>query len=259
MLRKAADDLFGARSKINRERKLLLEEDVEFKADIEKIRKAEHIPRLNTRSDFQTAIFEHDSDPELMTFSYYLDYLGKNKKLRIRRAVRDILLRYKLPLNFHDWVLHYLLYGHFQSGTPRYNWNLLQQVIDNPEEAERIGLTTKEKRFWLQWYRFVRKIKNGRIPEKYAKEYKMLLAAFSRSKNNFRRSRKFDDSLLVMDEKNSSIKVITEAGTANKRKTYRDVVAQLTHIDDEDQTSKEAAKYRKNISRLKKRGKKFKE
>lgn len=251
--RKMFDDMLTPRPKVNWERTQTLQEDPEFLARLEMIRQREKISKnLKFETDVRADIVSYGDGEMEIVESYFLDYeIGKLRRKRIQNEIASILKDYSLPLNFHDWIQCLLLYRKPLNGTPRYNWDLLDQVMSDPDEAKRIPLSSAEKKFWLWAFRFSRGIRPGRIPKKYAPEYKKLKDIFADSKNTLRRSRRIADTLDLIDFQKKAINAKRKGG--GKKLTYRDAVAELTQLETEPDFKREASKLRQRKSRYLKR------
>ncbi len=255
-LQKAFDNALSPRAKINRERAVFLSEDSSFHIRLEQIRKENQIPHLTPEKDIYVVEIPMHQPATSEAFSFYLEQeIGRASKIRIEKALKSVLVEYGLPLNFYEWVQYFLLYRKRPSGIPRYNWELIDQLAENPDEAKRIPLSFAEKKWWLWIFRSRVGIKEGRIPKKFANAYSELKSILNSATNKLRRSRTYDSALEVLESKARRIDTLDKAG---HKKTYRDVVADLTSLETEEEFRKEADKFRQRTSRLLNRAKGFK-
>jgi hypothetical protein len=151
----------------------------------------------------------------------------KQEEKKLNAGIKAILERYKLPQNFFDWIKQYVVSGEEPPWKPLLNWELADQIIENPDEASRIPLTTYEKKFVNMYARWHFGIKEGgRTPEKHQSFFKKLNQILSKRKNVKRRFRSMKTALKAASLHKE--KVSLEAVPADKKnvKSYKDYLAE---------------------------------
>ena len=257
-------EIFGKRAKLNFELWELLKRDTTFVADLRKARqdKTMKIPNLKASLDIRSAFVQYGDSEMEVTESYYLSSLSPEKKKIINNRIKSILNKYKLPLNFYEFVQYVLLYKKFPKGQPLFNLEFLDQIENNPNEATRLPISTIEKKFIFRLFRMRRGIKEGRMPKKYAQEFKKLKTMLdSSAKDGRRRMRTIDDALKILDmEKEEVAEPDTDTGsTVFRKKKMRDQAVEKANLElSKDAEDREFARLRQVKSRLSKRKKNLK-
>ncbi len=214
ILREYTDTFFGPRPHLNDERWEVLKGDRNFNRRLEEIRVRERIPILSLKDDIWVhwiTIDDISGDGTDMSGSHFMDSLSAARRTRIDSAIRTILYDFALPLNFYDFIQSILLYRSASNGTPRYNWDFLDQLIENPAEARRLPISTAEKKFWLHFFRRHLGISpTGKPKREHAAILKRLKNILESSpKNRARRMRTFDTALAA--SKRGSLTVAVES------------------------------------------------
>jgi hypothetical protein len=269
ILQRVVDNFFGPRVKINRMDWILLQKNPDFLERLASIRREERIPKLDMSKDSLAERIGYDVELKESQESFYLWDAGAKKQKRVEAAIKAILYDYGLPLNFFSFILYSLLYQKSLKGTPRYNWDFIDQVIENPDELRRIPLSTVEKKYWKEVFstKVMAAVKDGRVPEVPARaairEFRKMLAASP--KNERRRARVLDSALDIADLKTQPF---IDTDGSEKKKTYVHIAGELGLLPDAESLSKEkqqeqeaeqkrvAARLRKQQSRLPKHLKK---
>ena len=200
ILREYTDTFFGPRPHLNDERWEVLKGDRNFNRRLEEIRVRERIPILSLKDDIWVhwiTIDDASGDGTDISGSHFMDSLSATKRRRIERAMKSILYDFSLPLNFKDFIQGMLLYRKASNGMPRYNWDFLDQILENPAEARRLPISTAEKKFWLRFFRRHLGISpTGKPKREHAAILKRLKNVLDSSpKNRARRMRTFDSAL----------------------------------------------------------------
>lgn len=238
---------FGSRPHLNRERWLSLQINKSFLADLESMRERFDVPpTLKFESDMEFGEISVGEKSVDVAESTWVKGLSSGKLMEFENAVKSILIRYKLPLNFHDFVEQWILYREVPDGEPLFNWELIFQISDDPNEVKRIPLNKMEKRFVLMHFRRMLGIEKGRIPKKFAAQYKRLRQYLSQSKNTSRRSRAVESAIATVRLKDAGKEYLDVAG-----ELYPDADSVNTTSMEADR--KIAARLRKQKSRFLKR------
>ncbi len=249
-LKEIAEHYFGSRAKFNEEHLLFISNDHEFQEDIKKIRKELKIPKLDPKEDCR--IFENKGQTiEESGFIY-----GKSEKFvaRFEEKIRSILVKHKLPLNFTDGIEYAVLYGKLSKQIPKYNPEVVNQIIKNPKELKRIGLTIQEKKFVKDFVKM--KMEKANLPkEKFKYFYKKMCEGLSKSRNNYRRSRTIKTAIKAITKP----KVIHEYDwTKGKEETtkynFKDLAQQISNKElNETEANKESNTLRQQKYRIKRK------
>jgi len=183
-LRHVADTkYFGTRKALNQEQLVYLKDDVEFKKEVKDIKKNLKVPKLYPDKDVESFEYENYIDAE----SFWLRTRDKSIQDEFEKRIKNLLYKYGLPIGFYDWMQYLVLYGE-PPWVPNYNPELLNDIMNNPEELQRIPLTTQEKRYIRKIAKENLNIK-GRPTKKVQQFYKSFLLALAQSKNTKRRFR----------------------------------------------------------------------
>ena len=232
---KALSNLITPRADFNKEKWLALQKSPDFLADLQSIRQEQKIPKgLDVGSDMQCDWISYGEDEEMdMCELSWVGCLSQKRRTAFESAIKSLLHSYKLPMNFYDFILGWLLYRKMPKGIPLLNLELPYQILDNPTEALRISLSKAEKRLVLNTFRKDTSIGRGRVPSKNATAYKQLQNLLARSKNTFRRRRSLDKVTEILKAREVTFDYTTEKGTRIKRKkTLREVVEEFVPLDD---------------------------
>lgn len=247
----ADSQFFDTRKALNEEKVTYLHLEKNLKKDIKAIRGKFNIPNLVPEDDVFT--FE-ESEHSLEADSNWLFRSSIYIQKAFTNEVEQLINEYSLPKNFYDWLQFYILYNQKPPWKPLYNWDLLQQLGDNKDEAQRIPLTTKEKKFVRWAFRYITKSKPGRPKKEYQNAYKELIKALSESKNSNRRSRTLVQSTKTFD-KGQTEKYFdpVEGKDVVEKPTYKKLAVKIDINATEEERDRLAATLRKQNERLKKR------
>lgn len=185
-------EYFGTRKALNEE---LLEhiQGKDFKEKIKSIRRKLSIPRIKFEDDVIEFFWKDDVEVE-SRWLLAQDESVKNKvDIEVKKA-----LEIGLPIGFYNWVQHYILYGKKPKWMPLYNLNIANDIINYPEELNRIPLTSQEKKYIRKSAKSRLGIK-GRPSKRHQEAYSELLQALSRSKNKKRRFRTLKTALKTQE------------------------------------------------------------
>lgn len=135
---------FGPRANFNKE----LAESSSYKQgfikDLSELRA--NLPKLDPDEDLIMTSMNYDDEEICFAKSEYLDCgLNETERKKFSKNIYALIKKYKFPKNFYDWLQFYILYSKEPPWKPLYNFDLVEQIIDNPSEAIRIPLTTVEK------------------------------------------------------------------------------------------------------------------
>ncbi len=236
---------FGVRKVFNEEKVLFLQKSKDFTNDIAKIKKEFRVPKLNPDKDH---ILIQQIDYEIED-SNWLTEQGNDIIDRWENQIKQVLDKYMLPISFRDWVEYNVLYGK-PKNYPHYNIEEFAEIIRNPHEANRLGLTTREKKFLLAGFRQL--IKWAKEDEKalLKNHYLKVRSSLLNSKNPRRRSRTASTAIksLNMGKKSSYFDSSTRTNITHKT-TSSDLATTIFG----DDTGEKAVLVRKQKERLLKR------
>ncbi len=242
---------FNVRKNLNYEKALFLPISKEFNKDILSIKKEFNVPKLSPDKDYHlimnTEIEFEDSD-----------WLYGKPNLFINQweeRITELLHKYRLPVSFMDWVEWNILYGKPKT-YPHYNIETFSEIIKNPQEANRISLTTGEKKLLLEYLRFVIKSTKGKRKSILKKSFIQLEKVINQSKNQRRRSRTLKTSMKTLKVGPLQRNVQEETYTRNKNKLmYEDIIPNIFTIEEEIKIGPKRlnARLRKQKERLLKR------
>lgn len=251
-LKELFDTLFSPRSKLNLEEWTLLQKNPEYLDVLENIRKDFDVPHdLSLETDLDCSFVPLGDSDMYQEESTWIMCLKNNQRKAFKKTIRGVLDKYKLPLNFSSFITNQVLYRKTSASLPLYNWDILRQIMDDPKEAARIGLSNQEKKSVLWLFRYIHKISNGRIPKKYQSTYTKLKTALSKSKNKKRRSRSFDESIKIIELKKEMLNPENDKSISRKiPKNYLDVVAEMNPDDSGEDDARISARTRKRASRI---------
>lgn len=265
------------RALLNKELVVLLTIDTEFKDDCQKIRKHIGIPPkydyvfdekeahepTEEELDFNfdnDVIYRSLSDSEgreiLYTDSAYILSLDKRKQIEFKKSIFNLLVKNGLPLNFFYWAKAFVLYDKIPEIKPIYNWNIVDQIIMNPSESKRIGLTSQEKNYIKQEFRRFCGIKTGRPPKKFQRVLKELDKILSQNKNSNRRYRSLDKVLRILELKEKEFsykKITTDENEVSEPYNYAAMAADIYGTNDMNHEKQEIQNLRKINERYEKR------
>ncbi|MDP4031308.1 MAG: hypothetical protein Q8P60_00380 [Pseudorhodobacter sp.] len=249
---------FGVRKNLNYEKALFLPISKDFNKDILSIKEEFKVPKLSPDEDYRlimnTEIEFEDSN--------WLS--GKPTKFinKWEKYIKELINKYELPTSFIDWVEWNILYGKPKT-YPHYNIETFSEIIRNPQEASRIGLTTNEKKLLLEYLRFIIKSTNGKRKSILKKSFIRLKEVIKISKNRRRGIRSLETSLIAYKKPKTETYHDTSIGKQGKDVTksysYRKLAIDHFDIDIEDdkefeeEVVKKAAHLRKQKERFLKR------
>ena len=239
---------FGVRKVFNEEKVLFLQKSKDFANDISEIKKEFNVPKLNPDKDH---ILIQQLDYEIED-SNWLTEQGNDNIDRWENRIKQVLDKYKLPISFRDWVEYNVLYGK-PKNYPHYNIEEFAEIIKNPQEANRLGLTTREKKFLLAGFRQLIKWAAKEERALLKESYQKVRIALLNSKNPRRRSRTMNTSIksLNMGKKRSYFDY--NAGIEGKNILHKTTSSDLATTVFGDESGKKAALVRKQKERLLKR------
>ncbi len=209
---------FGSRKEFNDETITYLLKGDQFKQDVVRIRKALNLPKLNEGDDIVVP-----QDELLLPESIWLSSQSKEIQIKFEAEINRLIQCYHLPRNFVGWLRHFVLYGK-PAWKSHYNFDLTAQVLSDPKELERIGLTTQEKDFIKEQVRKILGI--IRRPNQQASQlWGKLLRRLNSSKNSRRRFRRLESAIKttrirqkvqVYDFRDGKYQKVTEPFTYDK-------------------------------------------
>lgn len=244
-LRHVADTkYFGTRKALSQEQLVYLKDDVEFKNEVKYIKKKLKVPKLYPDKDVESFEYENYIDAE----SFWLRTQDKSIQDEFEKRINNLLNNYGLPIGFYDWMQYLVLYGE-PPWVPNYNPELLNDIMNNPEELQRTPLTTQEKRYIRKIVKENLNIK-GRPTKKVQQLYKSFLLALAQSKNTKRRFR----SLKTAVKTTNLGKEITEYNSIENVNITRKITSlDLATTIFNDVTGSKSQVVRKQKQRLKER------
>lgn len=202
---------FNTRKELNMEMATLIDIEKSFLQNFKIIRNEFKIPYLEPEDDIELISIDENGKEIILTKSKYLDsIINKKEKGLIQNKIKWLLERYNLPLNFKDWIQYYLLYNKKPNWVPLYNWEIIDQIISDKNEALRIPLTTEEKKYIKAQFRKVFSMEKGRPTKKLKEKYNELLSIFKKSKNSLRRSGAFEDISHILDKGDKTYEQVAE-------------------------------------------------
>jgi hypothetical protein len=236
---------FGTRKVLNEESALFLPRSKEFTADVAVVRKEFNVPRLNPDKDY---IVINNTGFEIED-SYWLS--GKPTEFinRWEQRIKELIDSHHLPESFRDWVEMSILYEK-PKYYPHYNFEAILEILNNPQEANRIGLTTGEKEFILFVLRGAIQSTKGKRETTLKREYSILKGIIAKSKNTRRRLRTIKTSLKTLEMGTKKTYFDEAVGSNVTHKTTSEDLA--TRIF-KDETGEKAPLVRKQKERLLKR------
>lgn len=240
--------------KLTDERVLLLERNTSFIQEVNQIRISFSIPNLNFQQDTTVYPFR---DTYLEDSTWLLKQ-PQNIQDKFINEVELLIKKYKLPVSFRDWIEKYILYGK-PKDNPYVNYELVYELMNNPDELQRLPLSSQEKNMVKDLVRFRLGI-NKRPPKHLQKDYKELLNALSASKSNFRGSRTISTSIKTLGVgKIEKQKDVSKNRVINRRKTFKDLIPNIYSFEEESKMGPEklSNRLRKQHQRLKQRMKKL--
>ncbi|MFH1170384.1 MAG: hypothetical protein V1704_02400 [Candidatus Vogelbacteria bacterium] len=252
----------GSRQKQNEELAVYLSTaDDDFKNDIKKVRDKYNISNFTAEEarldDYdENVIFDINNEPYGIPTSKFLnEKLTEKERAKFKKDIDGIIKKYSLPLNFYDWMEWCVLYNHEVPWQSLFNWELFSQIIENPKELERVGLTTREKHEMKKQWRDLFNMKIGRPSKKQVQQYGEFLKLLSKSKNKKRRMRTFLPALKALKMRQGKEKYSEwgDFGTISTTKKYKDKVAEIYPDLEGEDDDRLAVNLRKQKERLLKR------
>ena len=246
------------RDAIDVEMAFVLSHDENFLADLQHIREREGIPKLKYSSDrWRHDTMVYDEIIEMIDSRWLDAKVTQKKKERIDRDVEGLVVKYNLPFYFNEWVRLFILYCYQPKERPTFMDNDLISSIARGKTLH-FSLSTKEKAFWLGYFRSRLGFEKGRVPKKYARAYRELREALNNRKNTRRRSHTYRDTIRVENLLKQPLVWSDYGMNKSQKKTYMDVVVELSPMNDKEYLSGEkdklaVAKLRQRVSRLKRR------
>ena len=246
-LQKLGEHYFGTRAKLNEEKILVLSTNDNFISDINKARIFLKIPKLDPHEDFRT--FEYDGGT--MEDSGFLYGKNNNYIVKFEREIRKLLKKYSLPINFTDWIEYAVLYNKFLKIVPKYNSGIIDQIAHDTKEANRIGLTTKEKQFVKDYIRL--KMKTEQMPkQEFDYFYKTICSKIRNSKNHYRPSKSITTAVKALNKPNIKNEYDWTTGKESKiHFSFEELADKISHNKiNELETKKIAGRLRQQKHRI---------
>lgn len=250
-----ANKWFHVREKFNKEKVTFLSKSQEFYQDIQQIRKDFAIPRLKPDEDYRTIpVWDGEIEDSDWLHCKSNDFIDD-----FESRIKHILIKYGLSSAFTDWVEWQVLYDQKPKSYPHFYFELIYLLKNNPEEIERIGLTSAEKQMAKSLFADMVGIKRRPTKQKqeqYKTVKQQLDAILVSSKNkqrpmkNVQRALKTLTAGRVREEKDEYEDIII------KRKiTYADIAQEVYSFKEEKKLGpvKVAQNLRKQKQRLLKR------
>lgn len=258
LLRYEADKNFGPRASFNKEFAELSSYKQGFIKDLLDLRV--NLPKLDPDDDLIMSSMNYDDEEICFAKSKYLECdLNETERKKFSKNIYALIKKYKLPKNFYDWLQFYILYSKEPPWKPLYNFDLVEQIIDNPSEAIRIPLTTVEKKYIKRKSRELLNIKEGRPPKEVSdkqKQYKALCSLLDKSKNINRKYRSLDNAIKVFKLKKEKMSYYDENYQPIRiLKDYNTVVDEIYPDNPKPKQKKLVTRLRKQNERFKKRNK----
>lgn len=239
---------FGVRKIFNEENFLFLQKSKDFAKDVAEIRNEFSVPKLNPNKDH---ILIQQLDYEIEDSNWLTEQ--DNKIIdRWENRIRQLLDKYKLPISFRDWVEYNVLYGK-QKNYPHYNIEEFAEIIRDPQEANRLGLTTSEKKLLLSAFKQLIKLAKDDEKALLSWHYSKVKGALLNSKNSRRRSRTVNTAIKSLNMGKKSTYFDSSIGARGKYITHKTTSSDLATTVFDDETGKKAALVRKQKERLLKR------
>lgn len=229
---------YDTRLSINKGDALLLTYSINFNQRIKSIRDKFNIPNLTAKDDFYGNFItdEYGREAEIND-SYWLDEQGSKVQNQFEHEIKKILINYKLPSNFYDWIRGYILYGK-PNFLPLFNFEVTWYAENDIEELRRVGLTTKEKKSLKNYMRLKLGIKKGGRPTKETqKKYNDFIKNIDSCKSKRRGYKNLDLTLKLL--------------SMNKKETFEKQYWEIMdNIYDELNKNKDVAKSFKQEKRI---------
>jgi hypothetical protein len=171
-----ANESTDSQNAIDNNRVILLNADPEFISDIETIRNKFHIPtHLEPTSDAHIGrllLHNYKDNDDLFSGVFTHELLNNENRDRLRKAIMDMVKKYKLGMNFFTWIQWFILYGEPTTDPIDPDFNFYKRLRTSPEELFRLPKTTAQKKEIKEWFRAVHKFPStGRIPKEHTDYY----------------------------------------------------------------------------------------
>jgi len=243
-------DFFKTAKQLNEQNAELLSRNKSFLSEIKKIRSHFSIPELNLMSDVILVDLGKYTD----ALSNWVEtFLSKKQKVKLQERIFKILEKFCLPINFYDWVEHWILYNRRPPWAPIFNFDL----IENYDKLSPLTpMTIGEKQF-LKWYirRTLKLKRKGRIPKKISQAYREILTNLSKIKNTRRRLRNFEVGLRALTFKPKTIMYYdyTEEKNIYTKTSLRNLAEQIADKKFRRATKADYRKIYQNLRKAKER------
>lgn len=194
------EELYGPRFALNQEQALWMLADATFRERMQKLRRELGVPDLGFYEDYtDSLIIDYDEDETYELWgSRWFEELAEERRAAVERRITKLILDYRLPWHFHDWLKCLLLYNDPMGPVPV--TGQIAKILDDPDELRRIPLTAHEKSWLKSLVRGLLGIKR-RPPEDVALMYHGFLRALDKApKNTRRRMRTLKTALRTLDE-----------------------------------------------------------
>jgi hypothetical protein len=258
-LRAQTDKFFSVRNQLNKEIAYYLGWDKHFNTDLRsvaaQIRKNIAIPKLERHNDGR-AYFDN-AKKQWVRESRLFANLPAVEQDKLEREINKLIDRYRLPTAFHDWFLEWILYDMPPRWEPVFNFELLNDVFENPERIMRLGLTTGEKIFVRTAVKKQLGIGRGRPPKQHVATLKKVEDVLSKSRSPVRTFLSFHIATDIFFQKSRTTLWCDPEGIkedCERNFTYVDVVKEAYHDKHSyEQFKQRVMRARKYMERLNKR------
>ena len=225
------DESFRGRK--NHELILLLTEDGDFLNELEALRGRFDIPDgLDPEEDIFIRPIEVYGELVDLTFSHYLE--DNNLTKEVEKELSELGDKYKMPINFEDWLQWLFLYRENPPWVVHQNYDVLADLVYRPSDAVRTGISTQEKNYIKRCFREHFGIKIGRPPQYLQQAYKELMDLLDENKNTERKNPSVEKLKEALEAKKQRItEEFTEYGAEkiDKATSWKDVVAKVYEND----------------------------
>ena len=175
------EKIFSLRKKLNREVARYLAYNDAFRKAINGI-----------RSDNKISILRYGTNKNA-----HLASLSQKTKDSLERDINNLIYTYRLPTAFCDWFEDWIFYDMIPNWVPTFNYEVLVDILENPERVKRVGLTTTEKNFVKSYFKKQWGNIKGRPLKQYERALKDIYAVLDASTNTRRSFRTIGSALAV--------------------------------------------------------------
>jgi hypothetical protein len=244
---------FETRKIFNKEQSAYLSITPEFNNVIEKIRQDFVIPILKPESDIVITPVVHNDKTYDIEESRWINKLTKNQQKKWGQVIDWCLQKYGLPVNSKQRLISTLLYR-CPFAIPDYDFELVDYIVTHLAEIRSIHLTTGEKKYILDTFKFFVR-NNPRIDKViFRRAYTELKNTLQLSKNTRRRNRTFKTSLKSLQIGEYETAVDNDSLEQKERKvTSQDLASRVYRAYRLKTAKKKAQTLRKQKQRLRQR------